>query len=201
MSIYVEVVQGVEGAGEGLEVDAVGEGAEGGLDDDEGGELVDSEFDEDVEDNNEQMGNESVQIEDQMIGKRKAPEPTTDGAINTNERERESSGTQAAMMYPPLPSQCAEEEEFEPCITQQMPSQATNIPIYKPGPSMYQQLQQSNTHLNPRVQIRAPPPMIGIHGVPIFSTTPRTQADINPHPIITDGEQKYLDLSQISSTD
>ncbi|KAL0419564.1 UNVERIFIED_CONTAM: hypothetical protein Sradi_1369900 [Sesamum radiatum] len=113
-------------------------------------------------------------------GKRKAPT----NAINRIERDRDTStGTQGANILPPL--QPVEDPILEPCITQ-VESQAAEVPVYKPGPSMYQQLQQSNQHLTlqPRVQIRAPPPMTSIHGLPVFSTTSRAQAG-NHNPIIT----------------
>ncbi|KAK4382958.1 hypothetical protein Sango_2825000 [Sesamum angolense] len=129
-------------------------------------------------------------------GKRKAPT----NAVNRIERDRDTStGTQGANILPPL--QPVEDPILEPCITQ-VESQAAEVPVYKPGPSMYQQLQQSNQHLTlqPRVQIRAPPPMTSIHGLPVFSTTSRAQAG-NHNPIITEGGQKFLDLSQLSSSD
>ncbi|KAL0379226.1 UNVERIFIED_CONTAM: hypothetical protein Sradi_3228100 [Sesamum radiatum] len=124
-----------------------------------------------------------------ISSKRRTLEPTVHG----------QEGSSSIVMLPPLPPQ--DEPTLESCITQQVQSQAAEGPVYRPGPSMYQQLQQSNPQLHPRVQIRAPPPMIGVHGLPVFSTASRTQSGTNHNPIITEGGQKYLDLSQISSTD
>ncbi|KAL0458890.1 UNVERIFIED_CONTAM: hypothetical protein Slati_0516200 [Sesamum latifolium] len=98
------------------------------------------------------------------------------------------------------PAQVENEEDFTPegGITQeQIPPPAMAPQIYKTGPSIFQQLAMSNAHLalQPRVQIRAPPPMIGNQGLPLFSSTTRVQTTV-VNSIIREGGQKYLDLSQ-----
>ncbi|KAL2241644.1 UNVERIFIED_CONTAM: hypothetical protein Sindi_0805600, partial [Sesamum indicum] len=107
--------------------------------------------------------------------------------------------TEGATILPPLPPEedPMDEPTVDPCITQ-----VVAAPVYKKGPSMYQQLQQSNQHLTlqPRVQIRAPPPMIGSQGLPVFFNTSRAPQG-NRAAISRDGGQKFLGLSQISSLD
>ncbi|KAL0393117.1 UNVERIFIED_CONTAM: hypothetical protein Sradi_2534500 [Sesamum radiatum] len=113
----------------------------------------------------------------------------------------ESKGTQYPNILPPLLTEA--EPTPEACITQQETvSQPPAVPIYKAGPSMYEQLSMSNKHmtLQSRVQIRAPPPMIGPQRIPVFSSVSRAQSG-TIKPIITEGGQKYLDLSQFSSSD
>ncbi|KAK4413674.1 hypothetical protein Salat_2780200 [Sesamum alatum] len=132
------------------------------------------------------------------IEKRKA----ADSIIEENTHEAEdggTSGTQLPNILPPV--QVDVEPTPEACITQQeMQHQPPVLPVYKPGPSMYQQLSMSNSHsLQPRVQIRAAPPMFGSHGMPTFTTVSRAQSG-TIKPIITDGGKKYLDLSQLSSS-
>ncbi|KAL2235206.1 UNVERIFIED_CONTAM: hypothetical protein Sindi_1252800 [Sesamum indicum] len=120
----------------------------------------------------------------------------SNGKLNMNQQE-----TEGATILPPLPPEedPMDEPTVDPCITQQK-YQVAAAPVYKKGPSMYQQLQQSNQHLTlqPRVQIRAPPPMIGSQRLPVFSNTSRAPQG-NRTAIIRDGGQKFLDLSQISS--
>ncbi|KAL0368060.1 UNVERIFIED_CONTAM: hypothetical protein Scaly_1024900 [Sesamum calycinum] len=134
------------------------------------------------------------------VGKRKA----VDSIIEDNSNEIEhggSSGTQYPNILPPLLTEA--EPTPEACITQQETvSQPPAVPIYKAGPSMYEQVSMSNKHmtLQSRVQIRAPPPMIGPQRIPIFSSVFRAQSGII-NPILTERGQKYLDLSQFSSSD
>ncbi|KAK4382137.1 hypothetical protein Sango_2901700 [Sesamum angolense] len=134
------------------------------------------------------------------VGKRKA----VDNIIEDNSNEIEhggSSGTQYPNILPPLHTEA--EPTPEACITQQETvSQPPAVPVYKAGPSMYEQLSMSNKHmtLQSRVQIRAPPPMIGPQRIPVFSSVSRAQSG-TIKPIITEGGQKYLDLSQFSSSD
>ncbi|KAL0305105.1 UNVERIFIED_CONTAM: hypothetical protein Sangu_3050700, partial [Sesamum angustifolium] len=131
------------------------------------------------------------------VGKRKA----VDNIIEDNSNEIEhggSSGTQYPNILPPLHTEA--EPTPEACITQQETvSQPPAVPVYKAGPSMYEQLSMSNKHmtLQSRVQIRAPPPMIGPQRIPVFSSVSRAQSG-TIKPIITEGGQKYLDLSQFS---
>ncbi|KAL0305557.1 UNVERIFIED_CONTAM: hypothetical protein Sradi_5973000 [Sesamum radiatum] len=132
------------------------------------------------------------------VGKRKA----VDNIIEDNNNEIEhggSSGTQYPNILPPLHTEA--EPTLEACITQQETlSQPPAVSVYKAGPSMYEQLSMSNKHmtLQSRVQIRAPPPMIGPQRIPVFSSVSRAQSG-TIKPIITEGGQKYLDLSQFSS--
>ncbi|KAL2237920.1 UNVERIFIED_CONTAM: hypothetical protein Sindi_0983700, partial [Sesamum indicum] len=111
--------------------------------------------------------------------------------------------TQDATILPPLPLEedPMDEPTVDPCITQQE-SQVAAAPVYKKGPSVYQQVQQSNQHLTlqPIVQIRALPPMMGSQGLPVFSNTSRAPQG-NRATIIRDGGEKFLDLSQISPLD
>ncbi|KAL2246142.1 UNVERIFIED_CONTAM: hypothetical protein Sindi_2882400, partial [Sesamum indicum] len=109
--------------------------------------------------------------------------------------------TQGVTILPPLPPEedPMDEPTVDPCITQQE-SQLVAAPVYKKDPSMHQQLQQSNQHLTlqPRIQIRASPPMIGSQRLPVFFNTSRAPQG-NRAAIIRDGGQKFLDLNQISS--
>ncbi|KAK4441634.1 hypothetical protein Salat_0498300 [Sesamum alatum] len=64
-------------------------------------------------------------------------------------------------ILPPIHEDTNEGDEvFDGVITQ---VHTQEEPIYRPGPSMYQQMTISNqqTTLQPRLQIRAPPPMVG----------------------------------------
>ncbi|KAL2252175.1 UNVERIFIED_CONTAM: hypothetical protein Sindi_0012200 [Sesamum indicum] len=81
--------------------------------------------------------------------KKKAAQETQVGKEMANSTE-----TQGATILPPLPPEEDPMDELtvDPCITQQE-SQVAAAPVWKKGPSMYQQLQQSNQHLTlqPRV--------------------------------------------------
>ncbi|KAL0302463.1 UNVERIFIED_CONTAM: hypothetical protein Scaly_3032300 [Sesamum calycinum] len=97
------------------------------------------------------------------------------------------------------PAQVDNEEDATPKggITQEeIPPPVVAPQRYKTGPSMFQQLAMSNAHLTlqPRMQIRAPPPMISHQGLPIFSSTNRVKTTV-VNPIIREGGQKYLDLN------
>ncbi|KAL0402336.1 UNVERIFIED_CONTAM: hypothetical protein Slati_4263500 [Sesamum latifolium] len=80
--------------------------------------------------------------------------------------------------------------EFSPAIT----------PTSQPGPSMYEQLQMTHNNismqppvaLQPRLSIRAPPPMTGTAFMPSFSTRPAIPV---PKNIIKMGGQKFVNLS------
>ncbi|KAK4419838.1 hypothetical protein Salat_2396700 [Sesamum alatum] len=187
MHIYVEVEEGDE-VSEGVEeAEGGNEDAEGGNEEAEGGnegdkeaeggnrgdtDLVDSDYDIGEEENMQQCNvTDRVEEENMQWNEkdkvRKRKEP--EGVQGNN--------ASAARESPPPPA----------------------VPVFVPGPSMYSQLAMSNQHLSiqPRVQTRAPPPMIGSHGLPVYSSTSRASYGVN-NPIIREGGHKFLDLSQSS---
>ncbi|KAL0420466.1 UNVERIFIED_CONTAM: hypothetical protein Slati_3069500 [Sesamum latifolium] len=102
-------------------------------------------------------------------------------------------------ILPPVHEDIHEEDVFEDAvITQEWHDVTPDNPIYRPGPSMYDQLTISNQQLSlqPRVQIRAPPPMIGSQGVPRF--IPPTRSTQVEDAIINEGGYKYLNLNKLS---
>ncbi|KAL0378791.1 UNVERIFIED_CONTAM: hypothetical protein Sradi_3184600 [Sesamum radiatum] len=102
-------------------------------------------------------------------------------------------------ILPPVYEDIHKEDVFEDAvITQEWHDVTPDNPIYRPGPSMYDQLTISNQQLSlqPRVQIRAPPPMIGSQGVPRF--IPPTRSTQVEAAIINEGGYKYLDLNKLS---
>ncbi|KAK4403506.1 hypothetical protein Sango_0719200 [Sesamum angolense] len=80
-------------------------------------------------------------------------------------------------------------------------SQPPAVPVYKAGPSMYEQLSMSNKH---DLTIKGANQSTSTYDWPTedssFSSVSRAQSG-TIKPIITEGGQKYLDLSQFSSSD
>ncbi|KAL0454314.1 UNVERIFIED_CONTAM: hypothetical protein Slati_0770600 [Sesamum latifolium] len=102
-------------------------------------------------------------------------------------------------ILPPVHEDIHEEDAFEDAvITQEWHDVTHDNPIYRPRPSMYDQLTISNQQgsLQPQVQIRVPPPMIGSQGVPRF--IPPTRSTQVEDAIINEGGYKYLDLDKLS---
>ncbi|KAK4418385.1 hypothetical protein Salat_2251200 [Sesamum alatum] len=112
------------------------------------------------------------------------------------ETEDPGSNTNPTIL-PPLNEVLNEEDALEDAvITQDWQCLTQDTPVYRLGPSMYQQLGLSNQHLGvqARVQIGAPLPMFASQGVPRF-ILPRMSSQLE-HPIINEGGYKYLDLNK-----
>ncbi|KAL2236902.1 UNVERIFIED_CONTAM: hypothetical protein Sindi_0881900 [Sesamum indicum] len=90
-----------------------------------------------------------------------------------------------------------EDEQPEACLTQDQmqPAPVPPLPVFMPGPSMFEQLHMNNpgTTLQSRVTIRAPPPFRGRQILPSFSTRPQTEAS---EAILKEGRQKFLKLNK-----
>ncbi|KAL2249647.1 UNVERIFIED_CONTAM: hypothetical protein Sindi_2438400 [Sesamum indicum] len=127
--------------------------------------------------------------------KRKATEPTTEPEIEQL-GQATSSGSRHTNILPPLQVQ-DEDEQPEACLTQDQmqPAPVPPLPVFMPGPSMFEQLHMNNpgTTLQSRVTIRAPPPFRGRQILPLFSTRPQTEAS---EAILKEGGQKFLKLNK-----
>ncbi|KAK4440862.1 hypothetical protein Salat_0421100 [Sesamum alatum] len=97
-------------------------------------------------------------------------------------------------ILPPIHEDNNEEDALEDAVVTQEQILCQETVTLRPGPSMFQQLSLSNLGLQPRLQIRAPPPMIGPQPLPSFNPPRRTSEVVNP--IIMEGGYKYLDLNQ-----
>ncbi|KAK4416792.1 hypothetical protein Salat_2504700 [Sesamum alatum] len=88
-------------------------------------------------------------------------------------------GQQFPDILPPAHEDNNEEDELEDAVITQEPFLTQVTPTFRPGPSMYQQMTITNQHLglHPRLQFRAPPPMVGPHPVPRFNP-PRTSSQV-----------------------
>ncbi|KAL2251025.1 UNVERIFIED_CONTAM: hypothetical protein Sindi_2224800 [Sesamum indicum] len=130
-------------------------------------------------------------------GKRKATEPTTEPEIEQL-GQATSSGSRHTNILPPLQVQ-DEDEQPEACLTQDQmqpaPASVPPLPVFMPGPSMFEQLHMNNpgTTLQSRVTIRAPPSFRGRQILPSFSTRPQTETS---EAILKEGGQKFLKLNK-----
>ncbi|KAL2245754.1 UNVERIFIED_CONTAM: hypothetical protein Sindi_2843600 [Sesamum indicum] len=116
----------------------------------------------------------------------------------TNEAEVMQVDNEVEIILPPITSlvtsQSAENEN-EIFTTLQVPNLVSNSPQYTKGPSMYTQLQSVGLPMSAtsRVNIRAPPPMLG-------SQYSVTQHPVQEHfPVIMQGGKKFITLSNLHS--
>ncbi|KAL2249690.1 UNVERIFIED_CONTAM: hypothetical protein Sindi_2442700 [Sesamum indicum] len=139
-----------------------------------------------------QVDNEVEIILPPITGKGKGKEKVT------NESEMTQVDNEAEIILPPITSlvtsQSAENEN-EIFTTLQVPNLVSNSPQYTKGPSMYTQLQSVGLPMSAtsRVNIRAPPPMLG-------SQYSVTQHPVQEHfPVIMQGGKKFITLSNLHS--
>ncbi|GER30053.1 amino acid permease 4 [Striga asiatica] len=105
-------------------------------------------------------------------------------------------------VLPPNPddvmfSQISDEDLVAAIESQTDSTMYQHMQPHKPGPTPFQQLKMSSVSapnpLQTRINIRAPPPIIGGYTLPVFSSQPT-----NSKSIVIDGGQKFMDLSQNS---